>query len=430
MATRTVSAAGGNFGVTTTWVGGVVPVANDDIIADSTSGNLTLVGSTPALTGANFTGYTGTLAFGTGQMSIVAGSTVTLSSTMTLTSGGSAGRFQFSGSSTISVVSGVCRVPWIGMGGSGTLTITGSGELYIAGFNNNMTTTGNNFTFYGTSAPSNVVTVTSPQLCFIRPDTTVTFPNNMPFSRMVFDTTGTVSTTGSILSTFGVNTFVRFDKTPAFSAGTPISYLITTGALTHTLDVGTSSVKITRLNVGFNSGNLTTSIFLPSNTNIGKMIVRPYFNTSSDGTRHTTQLISNSNVSIDELTLASDYGSFINGPAEGASQVIITNARLNTLRLASTGTYSIGYLNCSGVSPTFSTPTTIFASMTASSPATVSLGNTFSFNNTQIIDINNVGTPAYAFSFANNTLTRTTGFSSTLPSGGTGSGGGSFTYVN
>jgi hypothetical protein len=41
-----------------------------------------------------------------------------------------------------------------------------------------------------------------------------------------------------------------------------------------------------------------------------------------------------------------------------------------------------------------------------------------------------VGTPAYAFTFANNTLTRTTGITSTVPSGGTGGSGGSFTFVS
>ena len=85
MATKTVAAGGGNFNVGATWVGGVAPVANDDIVANATSGNLILTANTVNLTGANFTGYTGTLALGGQQMNLTSGSTVTLSSTMTIT---------------------------------------------------------------------------------------------------------------------------------------------------------------------------------------------------------------------------------------------------------------------------------------------------------------------------------------------------------
>jgi hypothetical protein len=432
MATRTVSAAGGNFGVTTTWVGGVVPVANDDIVANATSGNLTLnVTSTPNLTGANFTGYTRTLALGNNQMNLTSGSTVTLSSTMTVTNASTGGRFQFAnpGGTIAMTGGGICRVPNIQMSSSGTLTISGSGQLYLGGVNQAMTTNGNDFTFYGTTAPTALTTVTSPQFCFIRPDTTLALTNNLPFSRMVFDTTTSVTTTGSILCTFTTATYIRFDKLPTFSAGVPISYLTSVGSLTHTLDVATSSVKITRLNMSFNSANLTTTIYLPTDTNIGKMILAPYF--GSNNNTWTTRMLSASNISVDELVLRSDYGTFINALQEPGGSVIITGSRNNTLRLSSGATWSIASLNSSGVSPIgVTTPSTILASWTASVPATIVIGNTFSFDNTQVIDIDNVGTPAYAFTFANNTLTRTTGITSTLPSGGTGGSGGSFTFVS
>jgi hypothetical protein len=245
---------------------------------------------------------------------------------------------------------------------------------------------------------------------------------------MVFDTTASVTTTGSILSTFTTNTYIRFDKSPAFSAGVPISYLTSVGSLTHTLDVATSSVKITRLNMAFNSANLTTTIYLPTDTNIGKMMLTPYFN--SNNNTWTTRMLSGSNISVDELVLRSDYGSFTGAATEGSGPVVITGSRNNTLRLSSGATWSITSLNSSGVSAIgVTTPSTILASWTASVPATISIGNTFSFDNTQVIDIDNVGTPAYAFTFANNTLTRTTGITSSFPSGG-GGGGGSFTFVN
>ena len=436
MATKTVSAAGGNFGAGAAWVGGVAPVANDDIVANATSGNLTINAATVNLVGANFTGYTRTLAFGTNLINLTSGSTLTLSSTMTITSTNNSGRFQWATSGTGSIVmtgGGICRIPYI-QATSGTLNISGSGQVYFGGFTGlGLTTTGNDFTYYGSTHPGNPITVTSPQFCFIRPDTTLTLgAQNMPFSRMVFDTTASVTTTGSILSTFTTDTYIRFDKSPAFSAGVPISYLTSVGSLTHTLDVATSSVKITRLNIAFNSSsNLTTTIYLPTNTNIGKMMITPYFQLVNNFT-FTTQMLSNSKISIDELVLMSGYGSFTSANGEPAASVVITGSRNNTLRLSSGATWSIASPNSSGVSPIGATaPSTIISSWTASVPAKVIIGNTFSFDNTQIIDIDNVGsTPVYAFTFSNNTLTRVTGITSSFPSSGGGGAGGSFTFVS
>jgi hypothetical protein len=61
MATRTISNTGGNWNATTTWVGGVVPVGNDDIRATSTSGNVTVNVATAALLGMDLSQYLGTI---------------------------------------------------------------------------------------------------------------------------------------------------------------------------------------------------------------------------------------------------------------------------------------------------------------------------------------------------------------------------------
>lgn len=63
MATRTVSNAGGNYNVGTTWVGGVVPLTSDDVVFTSTSGNLTMNVANQNCRGINFTNYTGVMTF-------------------------------------------------------------------------------------------------------------------------------------------------------------------------------------------------------------------------------------------------------------------------------------------------------------------------------------------------------------------------------
>lgn len=60
MATRVISAAGGNWNSTATWVGGVIPTTADDIVGDATSGNLT-INILATIQFANFSAYTGTL---------------------------------------------------------------------------------------------------------------------------------------------------------------------------------------------------------------------------------------------------------------------------------------------------------------------------------------------------------------------------------
>jgi hypothetical protein len=63
MALRTVSILGGNWNATTTWVGGVVPIAGDTVDFTATSGNLTVNVSTANLIGIDFTNYVNTITF-------------------------------------------------------------------------------------------------------------------------------------------------------------------------------------------------------------------------------------------------------------------------------------------------------------------------------------------------------------------------------
>lgn len=138
MAQRTISAAGGNWNATATWVEGAVPTTSDHIIGDATSGNLVVNVTTANTQYADFTGWTGTLTinsnviFNTAQLS---GSTTTLNagSYSFLGSGITRGRISI-GSLTKNVgqVVGSPIIPSLRMQGTTTLT----SNLYIEDFQN------------------------------------------------------------------------------------------------------------------------------------------------------------------------------------------------------------------------------------------------------------------------------------------------------
>ena len=69
MATITAAAAGGNWNVGATWVGGVAPGSGDDVILNATSGNVNIT-TAAAARSLDATGYTGTLSHGAFTLSI------------------------------------------------------------------------------------------------------------------------------------------------------------------------------------------------------------------------------------------------------------------------------------------------------------------------------------------------------------------------
>lgn len=90
MAIRTISNTGGNWNATTTWVGGVVPAATDDIVATTTSGNLTINVTANCRT-FDFTNYHGVLsmpAVFTATLPAGVSGACKFSPTMTVTSSG------------------------------------------------------------------------------------------------------------------------------------------------------------------------------------------------------------------------------------------------------------------------------------------------------------------------------------------------------
>ena len=66
MAAITISAAGGNWNSTATWVGGVIPTTTDHVIGNVTSGQLT-INVSASIQRMDLTGYNNTITFNSGQ---------------------------------------------------------------------------------------------------------------------------------------------------------------------------------------------------------------------------------------------------------------------------------------------------------------------------------------------------------------------------
>lgn len=129
MATVTVSALGGNWSSTTTWVGAAIPAVGDDIVANATSGPLTVDSNRTCLT-INFTGYTNTFTINNGITLTVTGTFITLGSGMTYTQGTTGVLSTISNTLSVAIAFAGITIPRLTLGrisGGNTQTVTISG---------------------------------------------------------------------------------------------------------------------------------------------------------------------------------------------------------------------------------------------------------------------------------------------------------------
>lgn len=428
MATRTVSAAGGTFTTGATWVGGVAPVAGDDIVANATSGNLTIGANTVSLIGANFTGYTGTLALGAFNLIIGnTGGSLIFSPTMTITAAGGFIRVGSNGTSTTLTSNGLIDIPINFFNANATVTLTDTLTTSRISSTIGVIITGSNdIVFTGTTQPTSMVGLTMRNPCkfIFRPSGTLTMSGNLGQGITSFDSTQTISISGvsiPIKGSSGVTThtieFARgttwsgigsinnrpnfsYDSSNILGVGSTLSFITTAPQYVANLDVFGPSGNMA---VSFTNKFLSDSIYLRSNTSesAGRVAVGGTISVVGSGG------FSASNVTITPTRVLISSGFYSGKP---------------TVRLSSDATYSVTNLIIQGnlAQGSSSFPAEL-SSITASVPATIDISNG-AYAWTNIIDINNVGRTQYALTNSGNTLTRTTGF---VPNAG-----GSFTFVN
>lgn len=428
MAIKTVAAGGGNFNVGATWVGGVAPVSGDGIIANASSGNLTVTTNTVSLLSADFTGYTRTLALSSFSFlfNVAGGDTLILDPAMTIT--GTTGAFQCAQATTIT--SNGKTFP-LRITGNSIVTLVGTATLSV--LSQAVGTITGADAIVVDNAPGGLLQLTmAPGYKLIyRPTGTLAInANPVGIGYFVIDTSGLItlgSSAALIPSSSGAyNNTLEFTKTATWSGGGTIG--------------GRPNFFLNANSAGFNGA--TFSLVMTANNPLNDLtIVAP--SNSSINLLYPIKIISNQ---ILFRSASSTFGTrgTINVWGSGgfsASNVNIASEKSNTLtyavasvKLTSDATYIMTSLDASGLMPNTSSGGSpsycIISSITASVPTTVTITNG-AYSYTQINDIVNNGTLQYALVENGNVLTgTTTGFTSTT--GGTSSGGGesSFTFVS
>lgn len=442
MAQRTISAAGGNWNSTATWVEGAIPTTSDHIVGNASSGNLTVNVNTANTQYADLSGYTGTLTINSSisfNTSALASSTTTLNagSYSFLGTGTSRGRITLIGNGkNIQQVSGSPIIPSLRNGGVSTLLT----DLYVEDFqsqarllNNNIYVSGNFYT-----SDSNTDTSTFIHLIGNGVIEGITNSNNIQTGhRIIFNTPGgtyTIRNNGLILNASG-----NMSQTAGgfyYSAGTIVNPILnitesSTQSCRVFLDLnGYNFDKITfayrRLNsIGGSPPYPVITIDLSSPLTCNTLYVSSSdinFASNSGGEGDVYKISGNK---LDVGTLVFETSTFQKSNTDGN---LVDYDRSWILLLDPTYTHEIGSINMGG-NKTISTQIPRLYSATSGTPATISLGsNVDSYAAwAGFTDITITGSsPLYSYF---STLSNTSGISNAttfVPSGG---GGGQTSYT-
>jgi hypothetical protein len=389
MATRTVSNAGGNWNATGTWVGGVVPIAGDDVNFTATSGNLTVNVSTANLVGITFANYVGTITFnnpintsgfvnlGTGGYTQAGANGINLIGTTTLTSGGVtwSRTLTFSGTSiTYTLADNWTVTGAISLSGTTATTINGN-TLNISG-NLTHTTTATvsgttAFVFNGTGTWSHTSTGVIRNNTTINTVGTLTIGTNIYYNTGTLTyTAGTVTTTSSTLNigaatTLNTNGITWNNITTSFTGAITLSsnltltgtLSLTSGTLSFTL--GGNSLVSTNANLSLAGATFT----MPANQTFKSLT------TSGVSTINTNTLTVTENLTINGTpggTTSIVYGGTGTWSGNGFLGNIFTINTAGTLTITgtvnksgTTFTYTAGTINDTGATVVVSSATTL-----------------------------------------------------------------------
>ena len=231
MATRTISNIGGNWDSVSTWVGGLIPTASDDVVATSTSGSLTINVTTAACLSINFTNYVNTLTISSGKILTVSGNvtfvpgmtitgtgTLSLNDNGTLTSGGKTltGSLIFGGvNRNYSLADNWIVSGNVTIGGTSSTNISGAYTLSVGG----------NFTVNQTSTVS--VTTT-----FILNGTGTWSGSSVLKNNLTINTSGTITILGTVSVNGNTITHINGTVVTTSSTLTGRNYSLNTSAIT------------------------------------------------------------------------------------------------------------------------------------------------------------------------------------------------------
>jgi len=435
MAVRTISAAGGNWNATATWVEGAVPTASDHIVGNASSGNLTVNVVTANTQYADLSGYTGTLtinasaSFNTGSL---ASSTTTLNAgSYSFLGSGVIGRGRINistGSKNIQQVSSTPIIPYIRLQGTTTLlTDLYIEELYNTSrlLNNNIYVSGN---FYTTE--SNVDTSTFIHLIGNGVIEAVGTTNNIQTGhRIIFNTSGgtyTIRNNGLQLSTSSsmITTAGGF----YYSAGTivnPILNIFVTSSTAGRVFLDLNGYNFDKITFGYrrlnNTGTppqyplITINLSSPLTCNSLYVSSSDITLSSNSGGEGDVYLVSGNKLDIGTLVFETSTFQKSNTDA-----LLVDYDRSWILELDPAYTHEIGSINMGG-NKTISTQIPRLRSATSGTTATILLGsNVDSYAAwAGFTDITITGsTPLYSYF---STLTTTSGISNSttfVPSSG------------
>lgn len=399
MAVRTVAPGGGLFASASTWVGGVAPVGFDTIKADATSGNLTLGANTiQNMPGADFTGYTGTLALASFVFSISGGSLI-LGSSMSITR--TTGYIDVR--AAIALTSNGNSIPQIN--GNNLITLTGTAS--IGDFRSATQWTGANVIYTGTTLANNV-TIASPSKLILRPTaalaiSTLSFGMN---GNLQIDTTQTITPSGPFFIDNASTSTLEITQQTVWASGYPKLGL----GLGNTLNINAYTYSINFTEITSNGTSAAVDKLNILSASISSDIVAVYPTTPIAQTTHQLTLGGSFSMSMKTLQVPSSaLGSTV---AQKAGKLVL-----------GAFTYSVSdYLLIGGAG-------TIRSEITGTSPSNTTIaftGNTYSVTNATLSYMRFTGTtPLFYLNNTGVSLSNTTG----ITLAGAGGGGGSFTFV-